>query len=41
MPAFARDVAAFAPDVLREEHRTVSRLADWMEETNGFRLMWD
>jgi hypothetical protein len=41
MKAFARNVAAFAPDVLREEHRTVDRLAAWMEETNGFRLVWD
>jgi hypothetical protein len=41
MKAFARNVAAFAPDVLREEHGTVDRLAAWMEETNGFRLAWD
>ena len=41
MKDFARSVAAFAPDVLREGHRTVDRLAAWMEETNGFRLVWD
>ena len=41
MRTFARNVAAFAPDVLREDHRTVDRLAAWMEETNGFRLVWD
>jgi len=41
MKAFARSVAAFAPDVLREGHRTTDRLAAWMEETNGFRLVWD
>lgn len=41
MLAFARNVVSFAPDVLREEHRTVDRLASWMEKTNGFRLVWD
>lgn len=41
MKAFARNVAAFAPDVLREGPATVDRLAALMEETNGFRLVWD
>jgi len=41
MPAFARAVAGFAPDVLREGHGSEERLAEWMAETNGFRLTWD
>jgi hypothetical protein len=41
MRAFARRVASFAPDVLREGPGTVERLADRMEETDGFRLVWD
>lgn len=41
MKAFARKVAAFAPDVLREGPSTADRLADRMKKTNGFRLVWD
>jgi hypothetical protein len=41
MEAFARKVVSFAPDVLREGPHTVEKLADWMLETNGFRLLWD
>ena len=41
MRAFAQAVAGFAPDVLREAHGTEERLADWMAETNGVRLVWD
>lgn len=41
MKAFARRIAAFAPDVLREGSFTVDKLAAWMKETNGFRLVWD
>jgi hypothetical protein len=41
MPAFARAVAGFAPDVLREMQGSEERLAAWMAETNGFRLVWE
>jgi hypothetical protein len=41
MEAFARKVVSFAPDVLREGPHTVEKFADWMLETNGFRLLWD
>jgi hypothetical protein len=41
MPAFASAVAGFAPDVLREGHRSEEHLAEWMAETNGFRLVWE
>ena len=41
MRAFARRVAAFAPDVLRERTSTIERLADRMALTNGFQLQWE
>jgi len=41
MKGFARKVAAFSPDVLRESHSTVEKLAERMKRTNGFRLVWD
>ncbi len=41
MKAFARQVAAFAPDVLRDGPVTVDGLAQRMAETNGFRLAWE
>ncbi|MHB8845993.1 MAG: DUF4253 domain-containing protein [Nitrospirota bacterium] len=41
MTAFARKVAAFAPDVLAENRRSIERLADTMTQTNGFTLWWD
>ncbi len=40
MKAFARNVAAFAPDVLAHG-RTVEKLAQKMETTNSFDLEWD
>jgi hypothetical protein len=41
MQAFAKKVALFAPDVLVRDTRTVDKLAERMEETNGFYLSWD
>ncbi len=41
LKAFARNVVAFAPDVLRDGSFTVDRIADQMARTNGFRLVWD
>ena len=41
MKAFARKVAAFSPDVLAENKRSMERLVDTMERTNGFSLWWD
>lgn len=41
MRAFGQKVAAFAPDVLRQDTRTVDRLAAKMKEMNGFYLWWD
>jgi hypothetical protein len=39
--ALARNVVAFAPDVLREGPSTVDKVADHIGKTNGFRLVWD
>jgi hypothetical protein len=39
--AFAKKVADFAPDVLVRDTRTVEKLAEWMEQKNGFYLSWD
>lgn len=39
--SFAWKVSSFSPDVLREGHGTIDRLADWMGSTNSFRLVWD
>jgi hypothetical protein len=41
MTAFAKKVAAFAPDVLARGTRTVDKLAERMKKTNGFTLAWD
>ena len=41
MLAFAKKVSAFAPDVLTRDMRTVEKLAEQMEQTNGFYLSWD
>jgi hypothetical protein len=41
MDAFARNVAAFAPDVLAENNGVMERLADAMIQSNGFSLWWD
>jgi hypothetical protein len=41
MNAFARSVAAIAPDVLAENKGTIERLADTMTRTNGFSMWWD
>jgi Domain of unknown function (DUF4253) len=41
MLAFAKKVSAFAPDVLARDTPTVEKLAEHMEQTNGFYLSWD
>lgn len=41
MIAFATKMAAFAPDVLVRDTRTVEKLAEQMEKTNTFYLTWD
>ena len=41
MPAFARKVLAFAPDVRESGPKTADKLADRMKKTNGFYLVWD
>jgi hypothetical protein len=41
MVAFATKMAAFAPDVLVRDTRTVEKLAEQMEKTNTFYLTWD
>lgn len=41
MAAFAKKIAAFAPDVLVRDTRTVEKLAEQMEKTNTFYLTWD
>ena len=41
MSTFAKHVAAFAPDVLGRDLRTVEKLAERMERDNGFFLVWD
>jgi Domain of unknown function (DUF4253) len=41
MQAFAEQIAAFAPDVLVRDTRTVEKLAEQMERTHGFSLSWD
>lgn len=39
--SFARNVVAFAPDVLEHGPQTVEKLADRMKRTDGFILVWD
>jgi hypothetical protein len=39
--AFAKKVAAFAPDVLDHGPRTAEKLAAQMKKNNGFYLLWD
>jgi len=41
MKAFARSVAAFAPDVLADHKDSVDKLAEKMKRSNGFTLWWD
>lgn len=41
MPAFARETAAFAPDVVTQGAGSVERLAAEMKRTNRFFLWWD
>jgi len=41
LKVFARNIVAFAPDVLHEGPSTVDKIADRMAKTNGFRLVWD
>jgi len=41
MKAFARKVAAFSPDMLAENNGSLEKLADTMEQSNGFSLWWD
>jgi hypothetical protein len=41
MHAFARRVAAFAPDVLRDGTVTVEKLSDQMVAAKGFQLVWE
>lgn len=41
MNAFARKVAAFAPDVLAENKGSIEGLAGAMTRMNGFTLWWD
>jgi len=41
MLAFARNINAFAPDVLGSEIQTVEKLAERMDKMNGFLLVWD
>jgi hypothetical protein len=41
LPAFARKVLAFAPDVRDYGPKTADKLADRMKRSNGFYLVWD
>jgi hypothetical protein len=41
MQDFATKIAVFAPDVLVRDTRTVEKLAEQMEQINGFYLSWD
>ena len=41
MLAFAKQINAFAPDVLGREIQTVKNLAERMDKMNGFYLVWD
>jgi hypothetical protein len=41
MTGFARQIAAFAPDVLARGPRTAEKLAEQMAKTNGFYLEWE
>ena len=38
---FARKIAAFAPDVLAHGPKTMEKLVERMERSNGFYLVWD
>jgi hypothetical protein len=41
MMALAKKVIAFAPDVLERDHQTADKVAEMMNEMNGFLLVWD
>jgi hypothetical protein len=41
MATFAKEVIYFAPDVLVRDTRTVEKLTEQMQKTNGFYLTWD
>jgi len=41
MQAFAKKVVTFAPDVLDQGPKTVDKLVERMNRTNGFYLLWD
>jgi hypothetical protein len=41
MRAFAKKVSAFAPDVLTRDTRSVEKLSESMQKTNGFNLAWE
>ena len=39
--AFAREIHAFAPDVVSPGEKSIARFAQQMKESNGFYLWWD
>jgi hypothetical protein len=41
MRSFAKKVSAFAPDVLTRDTRSMEKLAESMQKTNGFKLAWE
>ena len=41
MQSFARNIRAFAPDVIDPESGTIDKLVQRMEKMNGFYLEWD
>lgn len=41
MPAFAKKINAFAPDVLGHGPKTMDKLVERMKRMNGFYLAWD
>ncbi len=41
MNAFAREVSAFAPDVVSQGAKSVTKLAQQMKQSNGFYLWWE
>jgi hypothetical protein len=41
MNAFAREIHAFAPDVVSQGEKSVSKLAQQMKQSNSFYLWWD
>jgi len=40
-PVFAKKIIDFAPDVLGHDQQTVDKVAERMNKTNGFFLVWD